>query len=78
MKNMAKIVTFGEIMGRFAPSGFLRISQAAPGALDLTFAGSEANVAASLAYMGKEATFVTALPKNALGRSPSPRGEVGW
>lgn len=63
---MAGIVTFGEVMGRFAPPGFLRIRQAAPGSFDVTFAGAEANVAASLAFMGKEATFVTALPNNPL------------
>ncbi|TAN35963.1 MAG: sugar kinase [Verrucomicrobia bacterium] len=64
---MNKVVTFGEIMGRVAPRGFLRFRQALPGALDFTFAGAEATVAASVAYLGGEATFVTALPKHALG-----------
>jgi 2-dehydro-3-deoxygluconokinase len=59
-------VTFGEIMGRFAPSGLLRLSQALPGSLDVTFAGAEANVAASLAMLGMPSSFVTALPKNPL------------
>lgn len=63
---MTRIVTFGEVMGRFAPQGFLKIRQAVPGPLDMTFAGAEANVAASLAYMGKDATFVTAVPENTL------------
>ncbi len=61
-----KIVTFGEIMGRLAPEGFLRFSQVVPGALDITFGGAEGNVAASLALLGKQAVFVTALPKHAL------------
>jgi 2-dehydro-3-deoxygluconokinase len=63
---MAKIVTFGEIMGRMAAPGFLRLRQALPGSLDVTFAGAEANVAASLSMLGAQAAFVTALPKNAL------------
>ncbi len=63
---MAKYVTFGEIMARMEPSNFSRIRQALPGSLDVTFAGSEANVAASLAYFGEDAAFVTALPDNAL------------
>lgn len=63
---MTKIVTFGEIMGRLAPSGFLRLHQSLPGSLDVTFAGAEANVAASLAMLGAEARFVSALPKNPL------------
>ncbi len=61
------VVTFGEIMGRIAPPGFLRFTQALPGTMDFTFGGGEANVAASLALFGAEASFVTALPKNPIG-----------
>ncbi|MCA9172984.1 MAG: sugar kinase [Planctomycetales bacterium] len=61
------IVTFGEVMGRFAPEGFLRFSQAMPGSLHVTFAGAEANVAASLAMFGESARFVSAVPRNPLG-----------
>lgn len=64
---MKRVVTFGEIMGRVAPCGFLRFRQALPGSLDFTFAGAEATVAASVAYLGGEAAFVTALPANAIG-----------
>ncbi|MDD5200940.1 MAG: sugar kinase [Terrimicrobiaceae bacterium] len=60
------IVTFGEIMGRFAPAGHLRFRQALPGPLDLTFGGAEANVAASIAQLGGRARFVTALPAHAI------------
>jgi 2-dehydro-3-deoxygluconokinase len=63
------IVTFGEIMGRLCPSGHLRFVQAMPGNLEITFAGAEANVAASLAIFGADARFVTALPNNVLGDS---------
>lgn len=63
---MKTIVTFGEIMGRLCPHGFLKLRQALPGPLDLTFAGAEANVAVSIAYLGGSARFVTALPDNDL------------
>ena len=61
---MPRIVTFGEIMGRLCPPGFLRFRQAMPGDLNLTFAGAEVNVAASCSLLGNEAVFVTALPDN--------------
>jgi 2-dehydro-3-deoxygluconokinase len=61
---MSKLVAFGEIMARLAPPGFLRLRQALPGSLDVTFAGSEANVAVTVAQLGGESAFVTALPRN--------------
>ena len=61
---MKTIVTFGEIMGRLCPSGFNRFRQSLPGNLNLTFAGAEANVAASIAMLGHNARFVTAIPDN--------------
>ena len=64
---MSKVVTFGEIMARLAPPGFLRFRQVMPGTLDLTFGGAEATVAASVTQLGGEAAYVTALPKNAIG-----------
>ncbi len=64
---MSKIVTFGEVMGRLAPESFLRLAQAMPGRLEFTFGGAESNVAASLALLGAEAEFVTALPDTELG-----------
>ncbi len=51
-------------MGRIAPKGHLRFAQALPGEVDWTFGGGEANVALSLAWLGMEAAFVTALPRN--------------
>jgi 2-dehydro-3-deoxygluconokinase len=64
--TMARVVTFGEIMGRLAAPGFLRLRQALPGSLDVTFGGAEANVAASLTLLGAQGVFVTALPRNAV------------
>lgn len=61
---MKTIVTFGEIMGRICPENFQRFRQSMPGKLDMTFAGAEANVAASIAMYGGAARFVTALPDN--------------
>ena len=63
---MKTIVTFGEIMARLSPHGFLKLRQTLPGTLDVTFAGAEANVAVSIAYLGGSARFVTALPDNDL------------
>jgi 2-dehydro-3-deoxygluconokinase len=63
---MNKVITFGEIMGRMAMPGFSRFQQAMPGSIQVTFAGAEATVAASIAHFGGEAAFVTALPKHAI------------
>jgi 2-dehydro-3-deoxygluconokinase len=62
---MKKVVTFGEIMLRLSPPGFLRFGQAR--SFDVNFGGGEANVAASLAGYGIPADFVTRLPANDLG-----------
>ena len=64
---MNKVVTFGEIMLRLAPQGFLRFSQATN--FDVVYGGGESNVAVSLANYGVEVDFVTRLPKNDIGLS---------
>ncbi|HYK91313.1 MAG TPA: sugar kinase [Acidobacteriota bacterium] len=61
---MTRVVTFGEIMGRLTPEGFLRFQQCLPGVLRVSFAGAEANVAVAIACVGGEVSFVTALPKH--------------
>ena len=53
-------------MGRMSTSGFLRFRQALPGTLNVSFAGAEANVAASIAMLGGQTRFVTALPKHVI------------
>ena len=64
---MAKrIVTFGEIMLRLAPEGYLRFFQ--NDRMQATFGGGEANVAVSLANYGMDASFVTKLPAHAIGQ----------
>ena len=64
---MGKFITFGEIMFRFNPEGFLRLVQADK--LEVSVAGGEANVAVSLANYGLDAGFVTKLPKNPIGQA---------
>ncbi|MDR0642579.1 MAG: sugar kinase [Treponema sp.] len=63
---MKRIVTFGEIMMRLNPAGYLRFVQA--GSWDVSYAGGEANVAASLAQFGMDAAFVTKLPSHEIGQ----------
>jgi 2-dehydro-3-deoxygluconokinase len=60
-----KVVTFGEIMMRLSPPGFLRFGQAR--SFDVIYGGGESNVAISLANFGMPVDFVTRLPKNDLG-----------
>ncbi|MGZ0655283.1 sugar kinase [Coraliomargarita sp. W4R72] len=61
------IVTFGEIMGRLAAPQNLRLRQARE--LEVTYAGAEASVAASICNFGGKASYVTALPKHALAEA---------
>ena len=63
---MKKVVTFGEIMLRLAPPGFLRFSQT--NSFDAVYGGGESNVAVSLANYGIPVEFVTRLPKNDIGQ----------
>lgn len=60
-------VTFGEIMMRLCPPGFLRFGQA--GQFEVIYGGGESNVAMGLAGLGLPARFVTRLPDNDLGRA---------
>ena len=64
---MKTIVTFGEIMGRLAPPQNLRLRQSRK--FDVTYAGAEASVAASICNFGGKARYVTALPKHSLAEA---------
>ena len=55
-----KVITFGEIMLRLAPEGYLRFVQADK--YMATFGGGEANVAVSAANYGLDSVYVTKLP----------------
>jgi len=61
-----RVITFGEIMLRLAPKGYLRFVQAA--SYGATYGGGEANVAVSLAGFGVDAAFVSKLPKHEIGQ----------
>lgn len=64
---MSRIVTFGEIMMRLNPEGYLRFVQAEK--FESTYAGGEANVAVSLANYGQDAVFVTKVPSHEIGQA---------
>lgn len=61
------VVTFGEIMCRLAAPGNIRLRQCRE--LDVTYAGAEASVAASICNFGGLGRYVTALPKHALAEA---------
>jgi 2-dehydro-3-deoxygluconokinase len=63
---MSRVVTLGEIMLRLATPGLARFQQALPGSMNASFAGAEASIAASLAYLGIDAAFVTVLPNHTI------------
>ncbi len=61
-----KVVTFGELMLRLAPEGYLRFIQS--NKFEATFGGAEANVAVSLANYNQDVSFVSKLPNNEIGQ----------
>lgn len=65
--SKGKVITFGEVMLRFSTQAFSRFTQAT--ALDVTYAGAEANVAASVARFGIPSAHVTRFPDNDLGEA---------
>ena len=67
MSMSKRVVTFGEIMMRLNPEGYLRFVQA--NKFEASYAGGEANVAVSLANYGLDAAFVTKLPDNPFGEA---------
>jgi 2-dehydro-3-deoxygluconokinase len=63
----AKVVTFGEIMMRLSPPGYLRFTQTR--SFDVLFGGGEANVAVSLANYWIPVEFVSRIPTNDIGEA---------
>jgi len=57
-----RIVTFGEVLLRLTPPGYLKLSQT--NSFAATFGGSETNCAVSLAHFGLNSEFITRFPKN--------------
>lgn len=64
---MKPVVTFGEIMCRLASPQNLRLRQTRE--LEVTYAGAEASVGASICNFGGQARYVTALPRHALAEA---------
>ncbi|MBR7165741.1 MAG: sugar kinase, partial [Clostridia bacterium] len=64
---MKRIVTFGELMLRLAPQGYLRFVQS--DCFEACYGGGEANVAVSLANFGMEAAFVSKIPAHEIGQA---------
>lgn len=62
---MGKFITFGEIMFRLNPEGYLRLVQADK--LEVSVAGGEANVSVSLANYGLDTAFVSKVPAHEVG-----------
>ncbi len=62
---MTRVVTFGEVMLRLKSPGRERLFQSHQ--LDATFGGAEANVAVSLALLGVDSRFVSAVPVGEIG-----------
>lgn len=65
--SMKRVITFGEVMLRLSPPGYLRLLQT--NTLEMTFGGAEVNVAVSLAQFGLDVSFVTRLPKNDIAQA---------
>jgi 2-dehydro-3-deoxygluconokinase len=63
---MPKIITLGEILLRLSAPNFQKLEQA--NTFDITFGGTEMNVAASLIKFGFEAKHVTQFPDNMMGQ----------
>ena len=61
-----RVVTFGEIMLKLQPEGYLRFFQ--NDKMLATFGGAEANVAVSLANFGLDSRYVTKLPEGPIGQ----------
>ncbi len=60
------VLTFGEVMLRLSTPERLRFGQCLPGAMSTGFGGGEANVAVSLAHLGTQAAFMSALPSGTI------------
>lgn len=61
-----RFVGLGELLVRLAPDGYLRFPQADK--FNVNYTGAEGNMAITLCYMGMEASVVTKLPDNEIGR----------
>ena len=71
-----KLVTFGEVMMRLSPPGYMKFSQA--NSFELVYGGGEANVAISCAYLGMKAAHMTRFPDTAIGKAATQFLRKNW
>lgn len=62
-----RVITFGEIMMRLNPEGYLRFLHA--DRFEASYAGGEANVAVSLANYGMDVAYVSKVPAHEIGQN---------
>ena len=62
-----RFITFGEIMLRLTPPNYEKIRAATN--FEVSYGGSEANIALALANLGIDSTFFSIVPNNSLGKS---------
>ena len=62
-----KFITIGEIMLRLTPPNYEKLRMA--NNFEVTYGGSEANIALALANLGIDSTFFTVVPNNSIGKS---------
>ena len=62
-----KFITFGEVMMRLTPPNYDKIRVATD--FEISYGGSEANIALALANLKVDSTFFTVVPDNSLGKS---------
>ena len=62
-----RFITFGEIMLRLTPPNYEKIRVATN--FEVSYGGSEANIALALANLGIDSSFFSVVPNNSLGKS---------
>jgi 2-dehydro-3-deoxygluconokinase len=62
-----KFITFGEVMLRLTPPNYEKIRVATD--FEISYGGSEANIALALANLKVDSTFFSVVPNNSLGKS---------
>ncbi|MBQ7264974.1 MAG: sugar kinase [Firmicutes bacterium] len=62
-----KFLAVGEIMLRLTPPNYEKIRMA--NSFEVSYGGSEANIALALANLGVDSTFFTVVPNNSIGKS---------
>ena len=63
----SRFITFGEVMMRLTPPNYDKIRVATN--FEISYGGSEANIALALANLKVDSTFFSVVPDNSLGKS---------